>query len=168
MFITIVRKTMAFILCLGIIIFVGLTLFPRQATRAKLLITQHTGTTNSVAYQGLLAQADLFDKKLVRVKALIIQDKTGIFLCNENLGTDNDFIGVDLDLTGLPSETQNWLAQVHNDNVTDLTQVRKSAAIFTGWFNGNVTPGCYIPKHRLTVIKIEQQGEITIGLKNHT
>lgn len=132
------------------------------------MVTQHTGTVNITSYQRLLAQADLFDKKLVRVKATIVQDKTGIFLCAEKLGTMDEWIGVDLDLTALPPHTQDWLAQVHNDNVTDLRQVRKSQAVFTGWFNDHIRPGCYVPPHRLTVIKIEQQGKLSIGLEKYT
>ena len=143
-------------------------LFPRETTLVQIFVTQHFGIANVVSYQQLTAQADLFDEKLIRLKADIYQDKTGIFLFDEKHLFDGEFIGVDIEEITLTNELQNWLKEINNDDSSDLPQIRKSVATFTGRFKGNVTPGCYVPKHRLTIIKIEQAGKISIGVEKGT
>ena len=160
-----IRTTLIICAFLALVYFGGVLLFPRETTQVQIFVTKHLGVANPISYQRLTTHADLFNDKLIRVKAGIYQDKTGIFLFDEKHIVFEDVIEVDSEKIILNDEEQNWLKEIFNDTSIELPQLRKSAAIFTGWFNGNVTPGCYAPKHRLTIIKIEQVGKISIGVE---
>ena len=166
----IIFKRTTLIVCtfLALVCFGAVFLFPLETTQAQIFVTQHLGIANAVSYQRLTAHADLFNGKLIRVKAGIWQDKTGIFLFDEKHLVFEDVIEVDSEEIILNDEAQNWLKEIFNDVSIELPQIRKSEAIFTGWFKGNATPGCYVPKHRLTIIKIEQVGKISIGVEKGT
>lgn len=148
--------------------FVAAYCFPRQASQLQIFITRHSGIPAPVSFQRLTEQADLFDKQLVRVYANLTQDRTGIYIFDERQGKNIEMIGADLLPNAQTSEINHWLQQLQNNEKTELPQVRHARAMITGWFNGYVTLGCFTPKHRLTIIKIEQPETINIGLSTTT
>lgn len=138
--------------------------FPRQASQAQIFVTQHIGLPARVSFQRLTEQADVFDKQLIRVYASLTQDQTGFYIFDEKRGLDTKIIGADLLPSAQTNEINNWLRQIKNNEKIALPQIRYSKAVLTGWFEGNITSGCFTPKHRLTVIKIEYPETINTGI----
>ncbi len=140
----------------AVLLFIALTGFAYYH-KPSWAIWQRIRASEQISYCELGNHPERYDGKLVRVIAPIASERAeNSFLYN----VDCDF-GIEANMTDLqfdasfvhdPSIKQ-WLDKLSQGKT--FNEKKGHQAILTGWFDGEYSKGCWLPKYAMRVIKVE-------------
>ena len=146
------RKTLAWVTVL-LLLLGGAAIY----LKPRFVPWKKTNSAVSVSYCDLGNNPDRYKHKLVRVEATTIGMAEGyLYLLDQgcDFGIEANYTLLSFDGEFVPNaEIREWLDKLPQDQ--NATEQRTHKAIVTGWFNGQISEGCWGPKYGMTAINIE-------------